>query len=871
MKATKSLLNLGCAVVAAALIGGCCDRHAPKKPVPVERPDRTEIVFAAPDVRTIPLDSGAEIRDAPFALAWDGGWERPWTFIVSFDYRTEGVAGDAVALRLQPLKDDGSRAPTWLWPNTFTGKREDTYVLGESADFRRVSVGVDLPNVIRKSYRCEWQRRFGHTSGKVEVKNFEIRLVRHALHAIRGGEYEIRQTKYFCLKNIFFADSGQVTVDFAYPEQKPDCRVDVKDVKGRIVRTVEGRDGRATVDFPTRGYWALEATADYPDGTRITTPGRVAVCGTPIAQELVKNSRYGIMVVLGTPDLWEKLGSRWDQRFFAPDNLKVNFRMPNETADAIFTFHSSPVPRALRRPADRNRQGEFPPEDWDAYRVYVGKFMDAQPDMLMRNLCLTGELDFQWRGTDEEYVKMCRIFCEEARKRNPNVFLTGPDASRIKLPYFRRLHKLGYFDLIDGINVHHYVDGTKPEGEYWEDFVALFDFLKEAKIDKPVYMTETGWTTGKGNYFVPVSYENQARYLTRGMALMSTEDIRAIIWHVDFTMLDEFGAIVKAHEAAWPKPMLQAFATVTHNLSDVQGNMKLHRLGPKTYLASGRRANGRYVHVFWRSAGEARVAPPVAGVVSVEDYLGTPVAHGETMTVSEDPVYIHATGDYTGPEWTPPPGGYRERPQVELKADWMAARLEPGIKSAASATPVPAEKWSDPASAPTLRIAYARDAGFILEAEVKDARHVQPHSRERLVEGDALTFAFDVDKTDEWRANDIWMNYKGHNCVEYSVALRADGKSEVFRRNCWIPDMKKFESVGANVRANVRHANGVTKYWVWIPWANLGLDEQLKAGAKIGFAAVLYSSDGGAVTTNRLFDGIVDPLDPMRYGVIELK
>ena len=115
------------------------------------------------------------------------------------------------------------------------------------------------------------------------------------------------------------------------------------------------------------------------------------------------------------------------------------------------------------------------------------------------------------------------------------------------------------------------------------------------------------------------------------------------------------------------------------------------------------------------------------------------------------------------------------------------------------------------------------------------------------------------------------MNYKGHNCVEYSVALRADGKSEVFRRNCWIPDMRKFESVGANVRANVRHANGVTKYWVWIPWANLGLDEQLKAGAKIGFAAVLYSSDGGEVKTNRLFGGIANPLDPMRYGVLELK
>ena len=133
-----------------------------------------------------------------------------------------------------------------------------------------------------------------------------------------------------------------------------------------------------------------------------------------------------------------------------------------------------------------------------------------------------------------------------------------------------------------------------------------------------------------------------------------------------------------------------------------------------------------------------------------------------------------------------------------------------------------------------------------------------------------MTFAFDVDKTEEWRGNDIWMNYKGHDCVEYSVALGENGKCETFRRNCWIPDMKKFTSVGANVRASVRNKNGVTTYWVWIPWANLGLDEQLRSGAKIGFSAVLYSSDGNGVSTNRLFDGIVPPLDPMKYGVMEL-
>ena len=111
------------------------------------------------------------------------------------------------------------------------------------------------------------------------------------------------------------------------------------------------------------------------------------------------------------------------------------------------------------------------------------------------------------------------------------------------------------------------------------------------------------------------------------------------------------------------------------------------------------------------------------------------------------------------------------------------------------------------------------------------------------------------------------MCYKGHRCVEYSVALRDDGTTEVFRRNCWIPDRKGFESVGSNVRAKVSRQEGRTVYWIWIPWANLGLDEQLRAGSCIGFSAAVYG-DGQA--ENTLFEGILPPLDPMKFGTILL-
>lgn len=185
---------------------------------------------------------------------------------------------------------------------------------------------------------------------------------------------------------------------------------------------------------------------------------------------------------------------------------------------------------------------------------------------------------------------------------------------------------------------------------------------------------------------------------------------------------------------------------------------------------------------------------------------------------------------------------------------------------------MPAALWSDPENAPAMRIACGRE-GFAIEADVRDTKHCQPFTRERVVEGDSLVVAFDVDKCEEWQANEVFMRYKGHRCVEYSISLK-DGavKAEVFRRNCWIPDMGRFEPVGNNIRASVRRdRDGVTKYWAWIPWANLGLDEQLKPGALVGFAAALYSSDGGKVSVNRLFDGIVPPLNPMKYGVLELK
>ena len=834
-------------------------------------------VLARPEPQTIDLAANPRtLREEPFVVSRKGRWDRPWAFRVSFEYRTDGVEGNAAALMLRGIKEDGEPAKFALWPDPSqkTGRSDDVYLLAASDDFRAVAVDVPIPNDIRPKYRLEWEKRF-ERKGSIEIKNLKVEMSNRALHGITGGEYPIRPAseKHFILKHIFFGDAGAVDVAFAFPERIATCGVEVRDVKGRKVRTISGTDARARVEFPTRGFWDIVAAAKYRDGSHIATTASVAVVGGQIAPDVIRRSRYGVMTVHGRNDLSEKLGSRWDQKFLMIDQEHRTLDMPNDTADVIFGFNRGLVPPALYRAEDRKKSGCFPPEDWEEYRKFCVKWFDAHPLALERKIALTGELDFQWRGTDEEYVRMCRIFTEEGRRRNPKFFACGPTSSRIRMPYLKRMHKEGLFGFLSAVNIHHYVDGTKPEGEYLDDLNDMFAFFKAEGIDLPVYITETGWTVGAGRYFVPVTRENQARYLTRAMALMSTMRIEGIVWFVDFTMLNEFGYIYQTNEAAHPKPMICAFAGVTRNLSDVEGDMTLRRLNAKTYLVSGHKADGRWVHVWWRSSGESSVPPPIAASAA-EDYLGTPVAVGGAMRVSEDPVYLFSNADYEGPVWTPPPGGERAvAPKADFKADIVAGTYAAGgQKTAQDAPTVPATLWSDPANAPVMRVACGRE-GFAIEAEVRDARHFQPFTRERVVEGDSLVVAFDVDKCEEWQANEVYMRYKGHRCVEYSIALK-DGasKAEVFRRNCWIPDMGRFESVGNNVRASVRRGkDGVTKYWTWIPWANLGLDEQLKPGALVGFAATLYSSNGGKATANRLFDGIVPPLNPMKYGILELK
>lgn len=56
---------------------------------------------------------------------------------------------------------------------------------------------------------------------------------------------------------------------------------------------------------------------------------------------------------------------------------------------------------------------------------------------------------------------------------------------------------------------------------------------------------------------------------------------------------------------------------------------------------------------------------------------------------------------------------------------------------------------STAARLPKVRVAYSSE-GLIFNVDVYDAKHEQPYAQERLMEGDAVTVAVDVDRGLDW-------------------------------------------------------------------------------------------------------------------------
>ncbi len=831
--------------------------------------ERADVVCPVPFERAFTVAGVTNATVGAFAVPSETDL-RPWRVRYSFRYRTAGFAGEGLRLVTQAAFDGGTRfdnlTPTVRNLNWDAGT---TYRCGASEDWKKVDLDVDFKNALPPEVRVVCEGLVA--TGRVEFTDFAVALVLKPRHRLTGGEFPLEGGNV--LKHVFFAETGTVHIALADPAHVVRAAVRVRDAEGRPVGATRALAAVDAVTLTGRGYYTLEVAASYADGTKVTTTGSAAVLGPAPSAAQTADSRFGVMVVNGGAGAFTRaLGSRWDWRFFFHGKDNAAFVGPQFGEGAIYAGHQSPIYPEAMDPAHVGKGGMWPAKDWAKQRARTRAFLEKNPCFAGRRLCLVNEPDFKWRGTIPEMVQAHRIFAEEAHRLYPDCEVQGPACSRVKPDYLRALGKEGFFDCIDAVNIHAYVDGTKPEGEFRLKLREGMDVIRrEFACAKPVYITEFGWTTENGTWQEPVGELTQARYLTRACTFVASEDIRAAVWFCDLYVARNYGEggfsmLRLGNDCISPKPAVAAFATLARNLSDVQGRTRAQMIGPETWLATGRRADGSAVTLVWTRTGEREIPLPVR-TVRAESFLGAPVAlDGATLRVSESPVYLFGDETYEGPAWVAPSVD-AAKPVVVAADEYPLGRTGVGWKCRDNLqTPIlPDRCWTGATNrCPRVRVAYS-DEGLIFNVEVDDPKHEQPYAQERLIEGDAVTVAVDVDRGQEWQPNAHITSFKGHRAFEYTVALRDDGKREAWRRNAWDFDIRPNAPVVVfNGISRIREEK--TRYMIWLTWPRLGLDGPPPPGTKLGIAVSVSDLTDGERKTYDLFGGISGTPDPTKYG-----
>ena len=826
-------------------------------------------------VRTVPFDRAFTVAGATNAAV--GAFTvppesdlRPWRVRYSFRYRTAGFAGEGLRLVTQAVFDGGARfdnlTPTVRNLNWYAGT---TYRCGASEDWKKVDLDVDFKNALPPEVRVVCEGLVA--TGRVEFADFAVALVLKPRHRLTGGEFPLEGGNV--LKHVFFAETGSVHVALADPAHVVRAAVRVRDAEGQPVGETRALAAVDAVTLAGRGFYTLEVAACYADGTKVTTTGSAAVLGPRLTAAQTAGSRFGAMIVNGGAGAFTRaLGSRWDWRFFFHGRDNAAFVGPQFGDGAIYAGHQSPIYPEAMDPAHVGKGGMWPAKDWDVQRALTRAFLEKNPCFAGRRFCLVNEPDFKWRGTIAEMVRAHRVFAEEVHRLYPTCEVQGPACSRVKPEYLRALGEEGFFDCIDAVNIHAYVDGTKPEGAFRTKLREGMDVIRrEFACAKPVYVTEFGWTTENGTWQEPVSELTQARYLTRACTFIAAEDIRAAVWFCDFYVARNYGEggfsmLRLGNDCISPKPAVAAFATLARNLSSVQGQMCAQMIGPETWLATGRRADGSAVTLVWTRTGVREIPLPVR-TVRAESFLGTPVAlGGTTLRVSESPAYLFGDETFSGLAWVAPPVD-EAKPVVVAPDEYPLGLTGTGWKCRDNLqTPVlPDRCWMGATNRlPRVRVAYSSE-GLVFNVEVDDPKHEQPYAQERLIEGDAVTVAVDVDRGLDWQPNAHMTSFKGHRAFEYTVALRDDGKREAWRRNAWDFDIRPNAPVVV-FNGVTRVGADKTRYMIWLTWPRLGMDGPPPPGTKFGIAVSVSDLTDGRRKTYDLFGGITGAPDPTKYG-----
>ena len=395
------------------------------------------------------------------------------------------------------------------------------------------------------------------------------------------------------------------------------------------------QDGRWLLQLPELGWYEIEiAGRDGPALLSLTA----AVIGAPIPEAWRTNSVFGIWNVHGDPALIRLAGARWNRRMTSfrdvtQDDVakygditmqNAECRMQNAENSSLVTRHSSlaederdglrqvgvfsfgmplwtmDMPKGIKLPSFGNPF--YPAKDWDDVARAVAAY--ARTHALPRDFSIYNEPLAHFKGKPAQIADYARAVRKGLKAADPSFRIGGPGLYSIRIRDLTAIEEGGLLESLDFLDLHAYVGGTPPEGE----FIRKIEMLKEwlaahGHPDMPIYLTEFGWTAAAGTWQPSVDRATQARYVARSLALAWSQGVKALVYFaLEYrTKKEGEAAFSLIGPGGRPEAGYCAFAAVSRHFaaSEPIGHFIL---APGVHMAAGRR-DGRLQLMVWSEDG----------------------------------------------------------------------------------------------------------------------------------------------------------------------------------------------------------------------------------------------------------------------------
>ena len=297
-----------------------------------------------------------------------------------------------------------------------------------------------------------------------------------------------------------------------------------------------------------------------------------------------------------------------------------------------------------------------------AFANYANALVTQYPQI--HNLAVWNEWDVNATGTANKtpasYLALLQATYAKVKANHPGVSIVGgSDVDVTQLSWFDTFCSLGGLKYLDVVSIHPYNYLNAPEGlGSVIDQVRALIRKYDGGVDKPIWITEDGWTTGTNA--VSVDEPTQAEYLARAQYVAMAHGVQRFYVYdfmndgTDPTNTEHnFGLLhntADTNGAYTPKPSYVGYAVAAHELA---GATYIGRENPGNNLNDEVFADaaGTPLRVVWLGSGaNTTVTVTASGPVQVSSLYGlpstfTPDANGHvTVAVGTWPTYISGAG-----------------------------------------------------------------------------------------------------------------------------------------------------------------------------------------------------------------------------------